>query len=614
MQKAACCSSLALFLIVGQERVFAFGNAQHQNITAYSVGQFSNLADAFPDIVRFGPTITAWSWGVGGPTNFSPGLKQSVAGFINNTPAEELAHLENPSLLMDYTSGIDGGNFTDFVDISTTANVGLAGRVVGAYRQGLFTNVGATPDSLGAYVWAGAAVHLIEDQASPPHAADIIHGLADQFEGPMYYLGQKTANINNFNRQIPPAVTSAGAPLTVADYYNACLQQTQANLSGGLGFTTVVKGVTYQTWLPNNNPTLVGTYGKNAQLYAGAPPDIIENSAPYPDSPSNGEYGGLLEQPSLSTTAPTYQAFWTQPAPADIYNQNPNGYISNVVTSGAGGSLIASLENGTVFASQSTQAAEYAYNFLIQLSLSLPPILSTFTINNAAAGTTPFIYAGEPNNLALTIAENRISTVTVSLFIDDVPASTQTIVSTGALVTLPAAQSAGGNNVANLFTGPFAWSSQVVPLAATANSQLLLPWMGVVNVPWDGTVNGVPLPNGPHTICAAAQDADGNWATFTSSGGATVLASCQSFNVVTPPQLTMVAGPGYGPQATPVPQQVLYDNFSGISADSPVSLMISNAVQAQFDNSGAETIFEEQSPLNITVQTSGGAVPFVVEN
>jgi hypothetical protein len=255
MTRIAALPLLIFLLTFGQVRLYAFENSQHRNITTYAISKIS--ARDYPDIARFGPSIIGWSWGIGAPSQQNGFFATAAATVFNvGNPAEELAHLEDQTQPMDYTSGIDGGDFSDFLNIK---NGVLTGKIANAYQSSSFTNT--EPVNEGAYVWAGAAVHLIEDQASPPHAANILHGLGDEFEGPESFLGGKTSNLQSFNQTV-------GADQPVSEYFFQCLQQTQSVLSV---FTANVNGTTYQTWLPNNYPILVSQFGKSSTNYDGKP-------------------------------------------------------------------------------------------------------------------------------------------------------------------------------------------------------------------------------------------------------------------------------------------------------------------------------------------------------
>lgn len=213
----------------------AFQNGQHKKITQVAVGQITSTQ--YPDIVRFGPLMTSWSWGVGGPENQSGTFNQAISQWANlGKPAEELAHVQDQTLLMDKTAALDGGDYEAISNVNPLA----PGEILAAYRLGNFSD--ETAHSEGAYVWAGAAIHLIEDQASPPHAADILHGLGDQFEGP---LNQAGAKIDNFVFR-----SDEGKRSTNLTFYKDCLIQTQSLLPSYQSPVGIPPNQQlYQTWL-----------------------------------------------------------------------------------------------------------------------------------------------------------------------------------------------------------------------------------------------------------------------------------------------------------------------------------------------------------------------------
>ena len=135
--------ALSIFIIAP---VSAFKDAEHQAVTQDAA--IHAALDGASDIGFYQNLIVSWSYGI---------------GFTGN-PAERLAHESAQAV---GGSVYNGGQFTTLYD-----------RAQQEYLN--FNFASQTPGNEGAYVLLGACAHLIEDQASMPHAANVFHGLSDK--------------------------------------------------------------------------------------------------------------------------------------------------------------------------------------------------------------------------------------------------------------------------------------------------------------------------------------------------------------------------------------------------------------------------------------------------
>ncbi len=350
MRKRWLSSLLAIVMFPGLS--FAWQTGQHVNITKVAADKAS--VDC-PDINRFKPQIVAWSGGIGNTQNMS-GFWGTVLGFLGPTkPAEELAHLKDQTALIDDTDSLDGGNFKDI----------WKGQLFPSYSAGNFTS--ETPFDEGAYVWMGAAAHLIEDQASPPHGANIFHGPGDQFEGPVLTtFGKKTSPIDNSQ------IALRSQPYD--QLYSACLTETQDYIRTP-NFSTTLNGVSTPFWITSRDMAM--TYqqsGYSSTLYDGTP---SENPSIF------GAYGGVLSgKAAPHLDASTGLGTWD----ADLYRGN----------------------TPQVYWAQGYQAADYVYTLLEKVSHSLPPLIKKDTFLTS----TTFPSQTNPTILTFHAMENRTQGVT----------------------------------------------------------------------------------------------------------------------------------------------------------------------------------------------------------
>jgi hypothetical protein len=332
----------------------------------------------------------------------------------------------------------------------------------------------------------GAAVHLIEDQASPPHGANIVHDISDNFEGPFNQHGNKSIGYS--------ATTSQAANTALTDLYNSCQVATQNNIVGNNNFKTSFSSDVYQDWLLNSDE-IVTTY------------DSVTPGA----DPQYGQYGGIALGYS---TDQTYSYFlFPNSVQADLYSEPPN----------------------TAFVQQSVQGGDYAYNFLEKMSRSLAPIVSELSVAGAPPKPAPAIIDttnGSP--VTFRLSENRSQVVNVNVYVQD---TNQAIVTTGDLVTLSSARSADENNDSTNLPGPNTWSNMQVTLWGTLGADLtLLPFDSNLQLNWNGNVVGTPLASGTHTLCITATPYP------TDAYSTTSQPVCQNFTIAPPPDATIDIG------------------------------------------------------------------------
>jgi len=216
---------------------------------------------------------------------------------------------------------------------------------------------------------------------------------------------------------------------------------------------------------------------------------------PPPDSPVNGEYGGIFLGYSTTTTN-----FWTQSVQADIFN------------------------DPAVFTVQSAQAADYGYNFLTALSRGLPPLVLELSIAGAGVGGAPAIINVNGSPINFRISENRTQAVSVNVYVQD---TNQAIVTSGDAVTLGSFRSTDGLSDSTSLPGPNTWTNNQVSLFGTLGTDMtLLPFDGQLQLNWNGNVVGAPLASGTHTLCISATP----YPSDTSSNPSSPL--CQNFKPV----------------------------------------------------------------------------------
>lgn len=141
---------------------FAFNTDQHHAVTGQAVDGVINLSSSinqlgssYPDVQKFRSKIVSWTGGVG--------WDLSAFGYPDNElPAESLAHTLNQTIGICSIPN-NGGDFTALRD-----------GVFLQYGSGKFAGTDVSDE--GAYVLIGSMLHLIEDQASMPHGANVHHG------------------------------------------------------------------------------------------------------------------------------------------------------------------------------------------------------------------------------------------------------------------------------------------------------------------------------------------------------------------------------------------------------------------------------------------------------
>ena len=191
--------------------LFAFKSPQHQEATqkAIDTAVLNGAIDLGPS--WFGPTVYSWSWGTG----------------LGSKPAELLAHNSDQS---NGSFKYNGGNFSGLLRLISI-------------RYQTFNFKTETNFNEGSYVLMGACAHLIEDQASMPHGANVPHGLTDQFE-------------NLFNVDV--ALTASHGNVTPDNSYSDSLSVTQGKIP------TLRSSSGSRYWLFNTELP-----GESSALYSG---------------------------------------------------------------------------------------------------------------------------------------------------------------------------------------------------------------------------------------------------------------------------------------------------------------------------------------------------------
>lgn len=136
-------------LSLGGEPAWSFENAEHRYVSGLALSGAASDGPA-PDIAMYQNLTQSWSWGI------------NLGGVLYGNPSEQLAHIQDQTQPINYTGAIDGGNFDQ-----------VRKNILIEYKAFNFSDT--TPFNEGAYVWLGAAMHLVEDQASLPHAANVWH-------------------------------------------------------------------------------------------------------------------------------------------------------------------------------------------------------------------------------------------------------------------------------------------------------------------------------------------------------------------------------------------------------------------------------------------------------
>lgn len=411
---------LLIFLATLARPARSFNTDQHRAATARAANDL-DAQGASPDIARFKGLIGEWSGGVGWWY-----LSR------NTTPGEQLAHVLNQTVDI-CTVPWNGGQFTQIYN-----------RIFTRYNQRNYSDKSA--GSEGAYVYMGSALHLIEDQASMPHGANVRHGacpsLTDGFD-PDNFENEPLGKAPNVNR------TGAQGNVTPLLAYLLSLRQTRA-LTGAYSSPSNAR-----YWLRNEELTAVASFNP---AKSGTPYD----GEAEPEEPFFGAYGG-----------PGYK---------DVYHD---------------------IEHMELYGQQGTQATDYAYFFLDNVSKLLPPLVSGFAVGNAGAISE---YVGA--QITFSLAENRTEYVDVDLYILE---TGQRIATETILTALDGAESPSGVAQTRNLGVHANWLAQPIQLFETKNDLSLLPYHAQVTTYWDGKLaSGPALPSGSYTLCLTVKDRNGN--------------------------------------------------------------------------------------------------------
>lgn len=407
----------------------AFKSPEHQAVTTQAVNSAATLA---PDIQKFQNSIINWSFGI------------SIGGTgLAGDPAEQLAHAEDQTLSISDVHN-NQGPFDDFMS-----------RISDQYQQQNFSN--ESPRLEGAYVLMGSCVHLIEDQASFPHGANVLHSQDwwdavtdawEVFDVRVGFTGAGGAGVppgDDYTESL--SATQAQIPALVSSQYNHLDQNGNP--------------VPDQFWVFNDQLRQMGDSTKFSDRYAGQ---------------YNSNDGGV---------DPGYLGAYGGPNATNIYSQDQTGGLDGL------------------YKQQGTQAADFAFNFLLNLSKSLPPIVSEFTIGGVGTGGAPAVINSQNGTpISFRISENRTQAVTVSAVVQD---TNQSIISDAATVSLSSFLSADTLSDSSNLSGPITWTNNQTPLFGTLNTNMaLLPFDGTIQFNWSGKVVGTPLADGTHTLCVTA--------------------------------------------------------------------------------------------------------------
>ena len=416
-------------LLFAVESASAFENLEHQYVSNLALnGATTN--DNAPDIALYHDLILSWTFGI------------NYKGFLCGKPAEQLAHIQDQSKPLKYTAAIDGGDFET-----------IRQNIFDQYKAFNFNNENPTTEKEGAYVWLGAAMHLIEDQASLPHAANVWHSAPDNFEGPLTYADILTCDNTG----------KTGGRLSKSPYASVGADQAYSN-SLGATQAAILSG---SMQCPISSTQTAPCYLFNDQLYPGTPryqglknqqATVDPTGTPLYDFSLFGDYGGSL-QPTFPTTNRM-----------DIYSD-------------------AALPG--VFAAQGTQAADFAYYFLLNTSISLPPLIKNLQ------SSTQFPGPNNPMTITFYAMDNHTPTVAFTAFI---------------------------LNSDGTDTGEKAFDGKSLPPLQTGS---VLPFENDESLSWNGTpTDGSTLDPGSYQLCGVLTDADNN--SFPASGDDTT-GTCQSF-------------------------------------------------------------------------------------
>jgi hypothetical protein len=163
---------------------------------------------------------------------------------------------------------------------------------------------------------------------------------------------------------------------------------------------------------------------------------------------------------------------------------------------------------GDLIRSRFDEAVTQVTGVLMSASKALPPLSSNLTVPTSVDGifTIDFVKGSGINFM---IQENRTSTVTVSLFVQE---TTQSIKTEGFFKSIDASESATGTKQFKSETGEVLWSSKTVMLFDTLSKELrILPKMAEIKLTWKGDVQGEALKSRvePYTLVLKVEDADG---------------------------------------------------------------------------------------------------------
>jgi hypothetical protein len=422
-------ASSAIAVVAFVDPAQAFKSPEHQAATTQAVNSAGTVA---PDIQKFGNQIINWSFGI----------SAGGTGLLGE-PAEQLAHAGDQTLSISDVHN-NQGPFDSFMT-----------QITDQYQQQNFSN--DAPRLEGAYVLMGTCVHLIEDQASYPHGANVLHS--------QDWWSAVTDAWEVFDVRVGFTGTG-GAGVPPGSDYDESLAATQAQIPGLVSalynhLDQNGNPVPDQFWLFNDQLRQMGDPTKNADRYAG-------------------QY-----DPNDGGVDPGYLGAYGGPNFTNIYSQDQTGGLDGLYTQ------------------QGTQAADFAFNFLLNLSKSLPPIGSELMIGGAGTGGAPAVINSQTGTpISFRISENRTQGVSVNVYVQD---TNQAIVTSGDAVTLSSFRSADGLSDSTSLPGPNTWSNNQISLFGTlATDMTLLPFDGQLQLNWNGQVVGAPLASGTHTLCVTA--------------------------------------------------------------------------------------------------------------
>lgn len=190
---------------------------------------------------------------------------------------------------------------------------------------------------------------------------------------------------------------------------------------------------------------------------------------------------------------------------------------------------------------QGTQAADFAYHFLLKMSKDLPPLLSELSFCSPAFGkpcgseTTgnARLRSSEGAAVTLTVSENRNRRVFVDAYVKE-GAAIYPLITSGANVTLQKDESPFGTAQSDDLVGERIWNRVPIDLHSTNDSNLnILPFKSAIHLPFKGRVQGTALADGRHDLCVRVWDLDGNvseehCSAFTLDNDAPISVACNS--------------------------------------------------------------------------------------